>query len=122
MSTVPNAGSQPASISDPEALRNCWHPVAYVDALGSEPLRVWLLGEAVVLWRDSRGEPHALNDVCVHRGTALSLGRAIDDQPMCRYHGWRYGTDGRCTANFHPLPGRFNPTRRIPPAASGGLA
>ncbi len=98
MPVGPNVGNPPGSIPDPQALRNCWHPVAYADALASEPLRVWLLGEPAVLWRDSRGKPHALNDVCIHRGTALSLGRVIDDQLMCPYHGWRYGSDGRCRA------------------------
>jgi phenylpropionate dioxygenase-like ring-hydroxylating dioxygenase large terminal subunit len=68
---------------------------------------VTLLGEPVVLWRDSRGRPHALNDVCIHRGTALSLGRVIDDQLMCPYHGWRYGADGRCKA----IPQLADPTQ-----------
>jgi phenylpropionate dioxygenase-like ring-hydroxylating dioxygenase large terminal subunit len=104
---TPSVGNPPASIPDVAALRECWHPVAYAGALGSEPLRVTLLGEPVVLWRDSRGRPHALNDVCIHRGTALSLGRVIDDQLMCPYHGWRYGADGRCKA----IPQLADPTQ-----------
>jgi len=107
MSVTLAAGEPPASIPDPEALRNCWHPAAYADALGADPVRVTLLGEAVVLWRDSRGQAHALNDICIHRGTALSLGRVIDDQLMCPYHGWRYGADGRCMA----IPQLVDPTR-----------
>jgi len=107
MSVTLAAGEPPASIPDPEALRSCWHPVAYADTLTDEPLRVTLLGEAVVLWRDSHGHAHALNDVCIHRGTALSLGRVIDDQLMCPYHGWRYGVDGRCMA----IPQLVDPTR-----------
>ncbi len=107
MSVAPSVGNPPASIPDVHALRDCWHPVAYADALSAEPLRVTLLGEPVVLWRDSEGEPHALNDVCIHRGTALSLGRVIDDQLMCPYHGWRYGADGRCKA----IPQLADPTR-----------
>lgn len=107
MSAPSVIGDPPGSIPDPDALRACWHPVAFADALASEPLRVSLLGEPVVLWRDSRGDPHALNDVCVHRGTALSLGRVIDDQLMCPYHGWRYGFDGRCKL----IPQLADPTR-----------
>ncbi|MGH2881309.1 MAG: Rieske 2Fe-2S domain-containing protein [Solirubrobacteraceae bacterium] len=103
----PSVGNPPASIPDVRALGECWHPVAYADALGSEPLRVALLGEPVVLWRDSRGQPHALNDMCIHRGTALSLGRVIGDQLMCPYHGWRYGADGRCKA----IPQLAGPTK-----------
>jgi phenylpropionate dioxygenase-like ring-hydroxylating dioxygenase large terminal subunit len=107
LSVSPSVTNSPASIPDVHALRNCWHPVAYADALASEPLRVTLLGEPVVLWRDSQGEPHALNDVCIHRGTALSLGRVVDDQLMCPYHGWRYGADGRCKA----IPQLADPTQ-----------
>ena len=107
MSATVTVGEPPASIPNPDALRDCWHPVAYADALTSEPLRVTLLGEPVVLWRDSHGEPHALSDICIHRGTALSLGRVIDDQLMCPYHGWRYGADGRCKA----IPQLADPTR-----------
>lgn len=98
MSVRRTVGDPPGSIPDPQALRDCWHPVTHTDALADQPLRVTLLGEPVVLWRDSGGEPNALNDVCIHRGTALSLGRVIDDQLMCPYHGWRYGSDGRCKA------------------------
>jgi vanillate O-demethylase monooxygenase subunit len=97
----------PASLPDVQALRNCWHPVAYDDSLATEPLRVTLLDEPVVLWRDSSGEPHALNDICIHRGTALSLGRVVDDQLQCPYHGWRYGSDGKCKA----IPQLADPTR-----------
>jgi vanillate O-demethylase monooxygenase subunit len=66
-----------------------------------------LLGEPVVLWRDSAGGVRAMNDVCIHRGTALSLGRVVGDELMCPYHGWRYGVDGRCTA----IPQLADPSR-----------
>lgn len=99
--------SSPAAIPDSDALRNCWHPVAYSDSLGALPRRAVLLGEPLVLWRDSTGTPHTLIDICVHRGTALSLGRVVGDQLMCPYHGWRYGGDGRCKA----IPQLADPTR-----------
>ena len=88
------------------ALRACWHPVAYADAL-SAPHATTLLGEPLVLWRDARGAVHAFRDVCVHRGTALSLGRVEGDEIVCAYHGWRYGADGACTA----IPQLADPTR-----------
>ena len=87
----------PASVPDFAALRRCWHPVAYAHALTDAPLRVRLLGENLVLWRDSGGTAHALRDLCIHRGTALSLGRVVGDRIMCPYHGWQYGGDGVCT-------------------------
>ena len=79
------------------ALRACWHPVAYADSVAA-PYATTLLGEPLVLWRDARGVVHAFRDVCVHRGTALSLGRVEGDEIVCAYHGWRYGADGACTA------------------------
>ena len=66
-----------------------------------------LLGEPLVLWRDAHGGVRASRDVCVHRGTALSLGRVEGDEIVCAYHGWRYGADGACTA----IPQLAEPTR-----------
>jgi vanillate O-demethylase monooxygenase subunit len=79
------------------ALRACWHPVAYSADVTSTPRATTLLDEPLVLWRDARGAAHAFRDVCVHRGTALSLGRVEGDEIVCAYHGWRYGGDGACT-------------------------
>src|SRR5262245_23142301 len=80
------------------ALRRCWHPVGYAHELGSAPSATTLLGEPLVLWRDAAGAAHAFRDVCVHRGTALSLGVVEGDEIVCPYHGWRYRGDGACTA------------------------
>jgi vanillate O-demethylase monooxygenase subunit len=79
-------------------LRRCWHPVAYAEALGGAPVAATLLAEPLVLWRDRTGTAHAFRDVCVHRGTALSLGAVDGDEIVCAYHGWRYRGDGACTA------------------------
>jgi vanillate O-demethylase monooxygenase subunit len=92
---------------DLNALRRCWHPVSFSHQLADQPRRVSLLSEAVVLWRGRDGAPRALSNVCIHRGTALSLGRIVDDELVCPYHGWRYGADGRCTA----IPQLADPTR-----------
>ena len=81
-----------------ERLRACWHGVAYSHKVGTAPYRTELLGERLVIWRDSRGAAHAFRDLCIHRGTALSLGSVAGDEIVCAYHGWRYGADGRCTA------------------------
>src|SRR4051794_13456015 len=105
----------PASVPDFSALRRCWHPVGFADELGTEPKRVRLLGEDLVVWRDSKGEPHALRDLCIHRGTALSLGRVVGDRLMCPYHGWQYGSGGGCKPK--PQPG--GPARH-PRKARGG--
>ena len=55
-----------------------------------------LLGEAVVVWRTGDGRAHAMRDLCIHRGTALSLGWVADDCLVCPYHAWRYDASGAC--------------------------
>ena len=89
------------------ALRACWHPVAYAHEVTRAPRATMLLGEPLVLWRDSRDAVHAFRDVCVHRGTALSLGCVEGDEIVCAYHGWRYRGDGACTA----IPQLADPAR-----------
>ncbi len=58
MSATASATAAPAALPDSQALRSCWHPVAFAGTLGAAPLRVTLLGEPLALWRDSAGEPH----------------------------------------------------------------
>lgn len=79
-------------------LRPYWHPVAYARDVGKSPYGARLLTEPLVLWRDSRGTAQAFYDLCIHRGTALSLGTVNGDEIVCPYHGWRYRGDGVCTA------------------------
>jgi len=84
-------------VLDDPVLVDDWHPVARVEDLTSGgPLGARLLGEDIVVWR-SGDVFHAWRDLCVHRGTRLSLGRVVDGERLeCAYHGWRYAGDGRC--------------------------
>ncbi len=82
------------------ALRHCWHPVIYSHELAGEPKQVVLCGEQLVVVR-LNGQARAFNDLCAHRGTALSLGCVVvgsaGDELRCPYHGWQYDEQGRCT-------------------------
>ena len=81
----------------PQKLYGCWHPVKYAHELSTEkPMSATLLDEPVVLWRTGDGTPQAMRDVCIHRGTALSLGRLEDDCIVCPYHAWQYDASGAC--------------------------
>ena len=94
-----------------QQLFDFWHPVAYSSQLGDDkPLAAALLDESLVVVRLD-GEVRAFRDLCVHRGTALSLGWVEDDSLRCAYHGWKYGSDGMCTE----IPSRFG--TRIPKRA-----
>ena len=99
--------TSPGVFADVRALRACWHPVGFCAGLAAEPVHADLLGEPLVLWRDSAGTVRAMSDVCVHRGTALSLGTVEGDEIRCPYHGWRYRPDGRCVA----IPQLADPAR-----------
>lgn len=82
-------------IDDPLLIHD-WHPVARSDSLAEGGvLAVRLLGEDLVLWRRG-GRVHAWQDLCVHRGSRLSLGSVAGDCLRCPYHGWEYAEDGRC--------------------------
>jgi vanillate O-demethylase monooxygenase subunit len=101
--------------ADLTAQRACWHPVAFAADLADRPVPADLLGEPLVLWRGRDGSPRAMSDLCVHRGTALSLGRVSGDELVCAYHGWRYRADGRCVAIPQLAdPGRVPARARVP--------
>jgi phenylpropionate dioxygenase-like ring-hydroxylating dioxygenase large terminal subunit len=99
--------TSPGVFADLAALRGCWHPVAFSAGFDGSPMAADLLGEPLVLWRGRDGVVRVLSDVCVHRGTALSLGWVNGDEIVCAYHGWRYGGDGRCAA----IPQLDDPSR-----------
>src|SRR5580658_7845425 len=92
------AMNSPGVFADLAAQRACWHPVAFASDVADRPAHADLLGEPLVVWRGADGAPRVMSDLCVHRGTALSLGWIKGDELVCAYHGWRYGADGRCVA------------------------
>lgn len=89
-----------------------WHVVASSEEVPEGSLLpVRLLGEDLLLWR-LHGRVMAWQDLCVHRGSKLSLGYIEDGDLVCRYHGWTYDTEGECV--------RFpaHPEQKPPPKAS----
>jgi len=80
-----------------ELIRRYWQPVALSEELeGEAPLKVKVLGEELVLFRDDQGRVGLLGLHCAHRGADLSLGRIEDGGLRCLYHGWLYDIQGRC--------------------------
>jgi phthalate 4,5-dioxygenase len=78
-------------------MRRYWHPVATSDQLprpNCAPLRVRLLGENLIVFRDSAGAVGVLEEYCAHRGVSLALGRVEDCGIRCLYHGWKFAVDG----------------------------
>lgn len=98
-------------MTDLQAYRGFWHPVARdIDIVPDRPTRLRLLGENLVAFRTEHGIS-VFKDLCIHRGTALSLGRVEDGTIECPYHGWRYDATGRCVRipalrPGAPIPGK----------------
>jgi 5,5'-dehydrodivanillate O-demethylase oxygenase subunit len=79
-----------------ELLRRYWYPIAVAGELSAtQPTRfVRLLGEDLVLFRDTSGRVGLLADHCSHRGASLCYGRVEERGISCAYHGWLYDTAG----------------------------
>lgn len=97
---------------DRAALRSHWYPVAEVTDVDDAPFAVRLLGDDLVLWRDTDGRLTAAPDRCPHREAPLSIGRVDGDVLRCAYHGWGFGTGGRCV----DVPSS-GPDATVPPTA-----
>lgn len=78
-------------------MRRYWLPVALSSQVAKpdgKPLLTWLLGERLVVFRNTDGVVGVLDDHCLHRGVSLSLGRNEDCGLRCIYHGWKFAVDG----------------------------
>ncbi|MFM0081394.1 Rieske 2Fe-2S domain-containing protein [Paraburkholderia sediminicola] len=78
-------------------MRRYWHPVcasAQLPEPDCAPLRVRLLGEDYVAFRDTEGKVGFLEELCMHRGASLALGRVEEGGIRCLYHGWKFSVSG----------------------------
>jgi phthalate 4,5-dioxygenase oxygenase subunit len=82
-----------------ELMRRFWIPAALSEELSvrdGPPVRVLLLGERLVAFRDTLGRIGLLQEACPHRGTSLALGANECGGLRCLYHGWKFDVEGRC--------------------------
>ena len=77
-------------------IRNAWYVAAWDRDLTDQLLPVKILGERIVLYRQTDATPVALEDACVHRKLPLSMGRIKGDDVECGYHGLRFNGTGAC--------------------------
>jgi phenylpropionate dioxygenase-like ring-hydroxylating dioxygenase large terminal subunit len=77
-------------------IRNCWYVAAWPHEITDQPLARMILGEPLVLYRQSDATVVALLDRCAHRSMPLSLGKVCGDRIVCSYHGMAYDKTGRC--------------------------
>ena len=82
-----------------ELFRRFWLPALMPSELPTPdctPVRLRLLGEDLVAFRDSRGRIGILGEHCPHRRSSLFYGRNEDCGLRCVYHGWKFDVDGNC--------------------------
>ena len=82
-----------------ETLRRYWLPALLAWELpipDCPPVRVQLLGEKLVAFRDTHGRIGLLDEFCPHRRASLWLGRNEECGLRCVYHGWKFDVDGYC--------------------------
>src|SRR5436305_12131915 len=80
-------------------LRRYWTPALLSRELPERdgaPVRVRLLGEDLVAFRDSRGRVGLLREFCSHRGASLYFGKNEDCGLRRWYAGWKYDIGGNC--------------------------
>ncbi len=80
-----------------QLMRRHWLPACLSEEVAEPdgtPVRTKLLGEWVVVFRDSEGKLGALDDRCPHRKASLSFGRNEECGLRCLYHGWKFAVDG----------------------------
>lgn len=81
-----------------ELLRRYWTPALLSRELEMEgaPVRVRLLGENLIAFRNRRGQVGLLAENCAHRGASLYFAKNAEDGLRCWYHGWKYDVEGKC--------------------------
>src|SRR5205814_6845674 len=81
-----------------ELMRQYWIPAALSSELARDgaPLRLMLLGEQLIAFRDSAGRVGVMAHGCPHRCASLFLGRNEEGGLRCIYHGWKFDVAGNC--------------------------
>jgi phthalate 4,5-dioxygenase oxygenase subunit len=82
-----------------QLFRRYWLPALLAEELPENecpPVRVKLLSERLLAWRDTQGRLSLMDEFCAHRGVSLWFGRNEENGLRCPYHGWKYDHTGQC--------------------------
>jgi phthalate 4,5-dioxygenase oxygenase subunit len=82
-----------------EVFRRYWIPALMSSELPERdgaPVRVKILSERLIAFRDTDGKLGLMDEFCAHRGVSLWFGRNEENGLRCPYHGWKYDTTGQC--------------------------
>ena len=89
-------------------MRRYWVPALFSHQIAERdcaPVRVRLLGENLVAFRDTDGRIGLLDERCPHRTASLFFGRNEECGLRCVYHGWKFDVDGNCVDMPSEPPG-----------------
>ncbi len=81
------------------ALRRFWMPAllsSEVQQPDGAPVRIRMMGEDLVAFRDTKGRVGVIDAYCTHKRAPLFFGRNEDCGLRCVYHGWKYDVNGQC--------------------------
>jgi phthalate 4,5-dioxygenase len=82
-----------------QMFRSYWIPALLAEELPENdcpPVRVKLLSERMLAFRDTNGRYGLIDEFCAHRGVSLWFGRNENCGLRCAYHGWKYDVTGQC--------------------------
>ncbi|HTH99267.1 MAG TPA: Rieske 2Fe-2S domain-containing protein [Stellaceae bacterium] len=82
-----------------DVFRRYWIPTLLAEELPEPdcpPVRVTLLSERLLAFRDSEGRLGLISEFCAHRRVSLWFGRNEEGGIRCPYHGWKYDVTGQC--------------------------
>src|SRR5262249_16374331 len=81
-----------------QLMREYWIPALMGSEVtrGGPPMRLMLLGEKLIAFRDSAGRVGVMDHRCPHRCASLFLGRNEEGGIRCIYHGWKFDVSGEC--------------------------
>ena len=82
-----------------ELIRRFWIPGLLEEEVpesDSPPVRLRLLGEDLVAFRDTNNQVGVLDNYCPHRRASLFFGRNEECGLRCVYHGWKFDVNGDC--------------------------
>jgi phthalate 4,5-dioxygenase len=82
-----------------DLFRHYWLPALLAEELPENdcpPVRVKILSERLIAFRDSEGRYGLIDEFCAHRGVSLWFGRVEECGLRCAYHGWKYDVTGQC--------------------------
>ena len=92
------------TLTDPGApmgtlMRRYWIPALLSSEIPEPdcpPVRLKLLSERLIAFRDTAGCVGVMDEFCAHRGVSLWFGRNEEHGLRCPYHGWKYDVNGQC--------------------------